>query len=164
MFIIGMVKIRSYEKGLLFMDREFTEILDAGRRWFFDPLGKVHVDVVSQRAPWLAHPDLDAIIKTGKLGQGATVIDVKDAERALVWIDGRFDRILGTGTYAAWNKEKNIRVEMVDAREDLFKHTDFNTIIKSAGAKDYLDIFEIEDGHRGVLFRILALIGQHQLR
>ena len=24
-----------------------------GRHWFFDPLGKVRVDVVSQRDPWL---------------------------------------------------------------------------------------------------------------
>lgn len=153
MFTIGTIKIRSFEKGLLFQDREFKGVLGEGRRWFFDPFSKTRVTVVSRRDPWLEHPDLDVIIKSGLLGEDATVIDINDSQRALVWIDGRFARALGTGTYVAWNTEKVIRVETVDAREDLFEHAEFNTIIKSASAKELLDIFEIEDGKRGVLFR-----------
>jgi hypothetical protein len=39
--------------GLYFRDGEFRGLLDAGTHWLFDPLGKVRVDVVSQRDPWL---------------------------------------------------------------------------------------------------------------
>ena len=53
MFIFKRYKIRSYEMGLLFRDDEFRGLVESGTRWFFDPLGKVHVDVVSQRDPWL---------------------------------------------------------------------------------------------------------------
>lgn len=153
MFILGFKKIRSFEKGLLFKDREFKGILEKGRYWFFDPLGKIRVDVVSQRVPWLEHTECNTLVKSGKLGTDATVIDANDVQRALVWIDGRFDRILGTGTYVAWNREKTVRVEMVDANEELFTHRDFNVIIKSAGAGDHLNLFEVEDGHKGVLFK-----------
>ena len=61
------IKIRSYEIGLHFRDGEFKELLGAGRHWFFDPLGKVKVEVVSQRAPWLVHEKLDLIVKSGTL-------------------------------------------------------------------------------------------------
>ena len=39
------------KSGLHFRDGEFKGLLGAGRHWFFDPLGKVKVEVVSQRAP-----------------------------------------------------------------------------------------------------------------
>ena len=50
MFLFKHVKIRSYEIGLYFRDGEFKGLLAEGRHWFFDPLGKVKVEVVSQRA------------------------------------------------------------------------------------------------------------------
>ncbi len=49
-----------------------------GRHWLFNPLLKHRVDVVSQRAPWLEHGNLDMIVKSGLLGERATVRDLKD--------------------------------------------------------------------------------------
>lgn len=48
--MLKFIKIRSYEMGLYFHDGEFKGLLGAGRHWFFDPLGRVKVEVVSQRA------------------------------------------------------------------------------------------------------------------
>ena len=50
MFVFKTVKIRSYEVGLYFRDGEFKRLLGEGRHWFFDPLGKVRIDVVSVHA------------------------------------------------------------------------------------------------------------------
>ena len=88
MFLMKTAKIRSYEKGLYFQDGEFQGLLGAGRHWFADPLFKVKVDVVSQRTPWIMHKDLDMIVKSGALEGHATVVDLKDHQRALVWVDG----------------------------------------------------------------------------
>jgi hypothetical protein len=55
MFFLKRYTIRSFEMGLQFRDGEFRGLLGAGRHWFFDPFGRVAVDVVSQRAPFLAH-------------------------------------------------------------------------------------------------------------
>lgn len=149
---IGTIKIRTYEKGLLFKDGEFVDLLNTGRYWFLNPFSNTEVDVVSQRDPWLRHDELDSLVKSGKLGQEATVITLDDFQRALVWIDGRFNQILGPGTYVAWNTQMDIRVEIVDARTNLFTHTAFNVIVKSTSAKDHLNIFEVEEGHKGVLY------------
>ena len=64
--MLKTVKIRSYEVGLHFRDGEFKGLLDAGRHWFLDPLGKVKVEVVSQRGPWLTHEKLDVIVRSAR--------------------------------------------------------------------------------------------------
>src|SRR5439155_19071879 len=71
--MIKLVKIREYEIGLYFHEGEFRGLLDAGRYWFFDPLRRVRVDVVSQRTPWLVHEQLDVIVKSGELEGRARV-------------------------------------------------------------------------------------------
>ena len=85
--LFKIIKIRDYEAGLYFHDGEFRGVLEAGRHWFFDPLGRVRVDVVSQRAPWLVHEKLDVIVKSGALEGRAKVLDLKDYERALADYD-----------------------------------------------------------------------------
>jgi hypothetical protein len=138
---------------MLFKDGEFAGVLGAGRHWFFDPLQKIRVDVASQRAPWLIHRDLDMIVKADVLGDEAMVLDLKDYERALVWIDGRFDRILDSGRYAIWTRFKKVEVEILDARAVLFDHKDLNVILKSPDIGLVLNVFTIEEGHVGVYFK-----------
>ncbi len=84
MFIFKYIKIRSYEIGLHFRDREFKGLLTEGRHWLFDPLGKVRVEIVSQRDPWLVHDKLDMIVRSGALAGHAVVLDLKDYQRGLV--------------------------------------------------------------------------------
>ena len=150
--IFKKVKIRKHEIGLHFHDGEFTGLLDAGCRWFFDPLGKVNVEVVSRRAPWLCHKELDAIVRSGKLDVQAEVVDLKDHQRALVWIDGRFDQVLGPGLYAYWKGHKEVRVEQVDIADTRFEHKDLGVIVRNASAIARLDICRVEKNRVGVLF------------
>ena len=63
-------------------------------------LVKVRVDVASQRDPWLAHYKLDMIFKSGALKDCAVVMDLKDDQRGLVWIEGRFTHMLAPGLCA----------------------------------------------------------------
>jgi regulator of protease activity HflC (stomatin/prohibitin superfamily) len=147
------VHIHTYEVGLHFRDGEFRGLLDAGRHWLFDPLLKVKVDVVSQRAPWLVHEKLDMIVKSGALAGRALVVDLKDYQRALVWIDGRFSHILPPGLYAYWTGAKDVRVEVVDARKVRFQHDDFKVIVRSQHAGQVLDICTVDRHKVGVSFQ-----------
>ncbi|MCR4414678.1 MAG: slipin family protein, partial [Thermoguttaceae bacterium] len=151
-WILKTVKIRSYEMGLYFRDGEFKGLLGAGRHWFFDPLGKVSVEIVSQRAPWLAHEKLDMIVKSGALKDRAIVLDLKDYERALVWVDGRFSHILPPGLYAYWTTFREVAVEIIDAHKVRFDHKDLRVIVRSPMADRVLDTFAVEQGYVGVLF------------
>ena len=152
MLFFKRVHIRSFEIGLLFRDGEFKGLVEAGRRWFFDPLGRVRVDVVSQREPWLVHEKLDLIVKSGALAERAVVLDLKDHERALVWIENRFSHILPPGLYAYWTGRKNVRVEVIDARQVRFEHSDLKLIARSPQAGRVLDVCTIDRDRVGVLF------------
>ena len=146
------IKIRSYEIGLHFRDDEFKGLLGAGRHWFVDPLRKVKVEVFSQRSPWLVHEKLDMIVKSGALKDRAVVLDLKDYERALVWVDGRFSHILPPGLHAYWTTFREVAVEVIDARKVRFEHKDLQVIVRSALADRVLDAFAVEQGHVGVVF------------
>lgn len=152
MGILKIITIRSYEVGLHFHDDEFKGLLGAGRHWFLDPLGKVRVEVVSQRAPWLVHDKLDVIVKSGALGQRAVVLDLKDHQRALVWIDGRFSQVLPPGHYAYWTTFREVVVQVIHVRTARFEHADLAVIMQSPMAGRVLDDHAVEKGHMGVLF------------
>lgn len=152
MFMLKRFKIRSYEMGLYFRDREFKGLLEPGAHWKFDPLFKVRVETVSQRDPWLVHDQLDVIARSAELQEHAVVLDLKDHERALVWIDGRFSHVLPAGLYVYWNGFKDVRVEVIDARNVRFEHSDFKVIVRSPLAQRVFDICSVERNHVGVLF------------
>lgn len=152
MFLHKYVKIRSYEMGLHFHDGEFRGLINPGEHRLFDPFGKVRVDVVSKRDPWLVHEKLDLIVKSNALSGRAVIVDLKDNQRALVWIDDRFSHILPPGLYAYWLGVRDVRVEVIDARQARFEHDELSVMVRSAMAQRVLDVCQVERDHLGVLF------------
>ncbi len=150
--VVKYVNIRSFEVGLRFRDHEFQGLLEPGRHWLFDPWGKLRVEVVSQRDPWLLHEKLDMIVRSGALKDRAIVLDLKDYERALVWIEGRFSHVLPPGLYAYWTGLRDVRVEVVDARRVRFEHADLRVVTRAAGIEKVLELGTVEPHHTGVLF------------
>ena len=122
-------KIRSYEMGLLFRDGELRGLVPPGTHWYVDPLCNVHVDIVSQRDPWLIHEKLDLFVKSGVLKDHAVVLDLKDHERAMVWIENRFSHVLPAGLFAYWTGQKNVRVEVIDARNVRLEHDEMKDLM-----------------------------------
>jgi len=150
MFFFKHVKIRNYEIGLRFRDREFQGLTLWGCYWIFDPLNRTRVEIVSRRDPWLVHEQLDLIVKSGALQDKAVVVDLKDYQRALVWIEGRFSHVLPPGLYAYWTALRNVRVETIDARSVRFDHPDLPVILRSPMAANVL---ENGDGRSGACGR-----------
>ncbi len=146
-------KVRQHERGLLFEDREFKGVLLPGRLFVWDLLRKVRLDVVSVRDVWLDHKDLDVIAKSAVLGDEARVVDLKDHERALVWVNGRLEAVLKPGLYALWTVFHDVRVEVFDARTVRFEHADLAVIAQARGAEPLLEAVMIEAGHAGLFFK-----------
>ncbi|MEJ2199676.1 MAG: slipin family protein [Desulfuromonadaceae bacterium] len=149
---IKKIKIRSYEKGLLFQQREFKTVLNSGDHWFADPLQRTRVDIVSQRDPWLRHDQLDLIVKSGALAGAALVLDLKDDQRALVWIDGRFARVVGPGLHALWTGLREVRTEIVQTRGIQLEHAAMSAILKSPEVEENLESIVVEEGFAAVVF------------
>ena len=140
------VKIRTYERGLLYRDRVFRRVLRPGRYWFVDPLLRVRVERVSVREPLLESLDLDVIVRSGALGDEATVLDLSDRERGLIWIDGRFERIVGPGLTVLWTAFHKVRAEVVTVDEPRFEHGELATILATQEPTGFLMPVEVEVG------------------
>ena len=151
--LLRRFKVREHERGLLFKDGEFQGVLRPGRHFVWDLLWKVRADVVSVRDVWLNHSDLDVIAKSGALGGEAKVLDLKDHERAVVWVDGRVEAVLKPGLYALWTVFHEVRVEVFDARAVRFEHGDLAVIAQVRGAMPLLEAVTVEAGHAGLFFK-----------
>lgn len=145
-------KIQSYEVGLLFRDGEFAGLLDGGVHCYFDPLNRIAVDVMSLRDPWVTHEKLDVIVKSGALENRAVVLDLKDHERALVWLDNRFSHVLPADLFAYWTNLRDVRVEIVDARQTQLQHPEQRVITRSPMVQHVLDVKTVSRECARVLF------------
>ena len=81
------------------------------------------------------------------------VIDLKEDQRALVRLDGRFESVLAPGVYALWKVLREIRVEIVAARELRFQHEDAGVILKHPSACMHMSLFSIDESQVGVVFQ-----------
>ena len=78
---------------------------------------------------------------------------MKDYERALVWIDGRFSHVLPPGLHVYWTAFRDVKTEIVDARNVRFTHADLPVIVKSQMADRVLETVTVAANHAGVYFK-----------
>ena len=145
-------KVRPLEIGIVWKDDVPVEVLDAGVAWRFDPLGRLRLELFSRRAPWLVNDRLDVIVRSGLLGNRIEVLDLKDHERALVWIDGRLAQLLASGLYAWFVGHREVRIERFDARDVRLSHERLQRVLALPTAAAQLDSARIERDHVGVEF------------
>lgn len=150
--MIVVRRIRETERGFLFRNREFVAVLGPGWHVAFS-VARERIEVVSVRDAWIRHPDLDVIARSGKLGEEAVVLDLADHERALVWIDGRFEAVVKPGLSALWTVFRKVAVERIDASAVKFDHAKLASILASATASAALESATVEAGHAGIWFR-----------
>jgi hypothetical protein len=150
--MIHRIHIRPFELGLVFRNDTFTGLLEPGVYWRFDPFGRERIEIVSRRAPWLVHEQLDMIVASGLLDGKAVVLDLADHERGLVWIDGRFETVLPAGRYALWTGFRKVRTEVVDTAAVRFEHKDRDAILLGRRAAELLETQDVAADHAGVLF------------
>lgn len=152
MSFLKRFKVRDHEMGLLFRDGEFRGLLEPGRHAFLDLRDEIAAVVCDRRAPFLVHDKLDLIVQSGALKGHAEVIDLRDDQRALVWIDRRFARVLGPGLHAYWAGPRDVRVEPLTVRGPRFEHDELPVIARSATAREHLELGQVERHGAGVLF------------
>src|SRR4029077_7365321 len=90
--------------------------------------------------------------KSGELKGYAEVLDLKDDERALVWIDSRFAWIVGPGQSVYWTDPREVRVERVKTRSPWLEHDDLKVICRNPSARERLEVGSCARGCVGVVF------------
>jgi regulator of protease activity HflC (stomatin/prohibitin superfamily) len=147
--------IPNTEYGLHFVNDEFKEILKPGTYCFFNPNDKHSVEASSKLDVWLRDIELtklEEIILSGKLKGLAEIADLKDDQRGIVWIDGRFDTILGAGHHAYWLGTKTVQIEIVDAMTVRLQHNLLHQILQYHDTEYFFSEYAVPPYHIGLSY------------
>lgn len=111
--------IKKTERGLLFKNGDYIKSLTPGKYSFqsFLKYKIVILDITNQR--FNIKFDLDIFADDDRLLRELDIIDVKDSELALHYIDGKLSDIYEAGKYAFWNIHKKNEFKIVDMTKPL---------------------------------------------
>ncbi len=144
-------KIKYDQIGLVFKNDRFIKLANEGAHWFFQ--SDIRVEVANIRDAWIRSPALKQLSESAAVAEQAEFVDLNDNERALVWIDGRLEAILGPGLYGFWNQRCAIKIERLDATESLkLVRKDLLNVLSLASAAGFLDVTELPEGKVGALY------------
>jgi regulator of protease activity HflC (stomatin/prohibitin superfamily) len=144
--------IRYDEIGLVYRNGRLTRVLGEGVTWLASLRRDLRVEVLNERDPWIRTTELDQLGRSGLVSDRAIFAFLTDRERALVWIDGRLDAVLGPGRHGLWTRFKNVRLERLDASSPRLEREDLSLILGLAGASSLLETVEVPEGSVGLLY------------
>ncbi len=147
--MLRYLKIAKNERGFLFKGRDYVGYLRPGAHWVWGFGLGVHVAPVTDVA---LHSDaLELIAKDPAVWEDLAVADLREHERALVWIDGRLRCILGPGRSGFWKTNREVRVDVIDARAVLFDDDTVEKALKTPGGAEALQDVVVPAGSVGLL-------------
>ncbi len=147
------VRIKSFETGLVFHQGEFEGILGQGTHWVNSFATSRQVTVLDRRHAWFRHAELDQVIRSHALDNMVDFLDLSDHQRALIWINGRFQGIAKPGRHGLWKEPAETRFEIVDVRQKHFTHPDLEVIRAGFGSSEELRTELVAEGHVGVVLQ-----------
>ena len=147
------VRIKAFETGLVFNRGEFEGVLGQGTHWVDSFATSRQVTVLDRRHAWFRHAEMDQMIRSNILNDQAAFLDLNDYQRALIWINGRFQGIAKPGRHGLWKEPAEVRYEIVDVRQTHFMHPDLEVILNGHGSSEELRSELVAEGHVGVVLQ-----------
>ncbi len=158
------IRIQPHQRGLRSRYGVFKALLGPGTYRLWRRMLNAdadQVEIVSTVKPRFDHPIVQALSAYPTLREAFQVVDLAQSQRALVWVDGRLDAILGPGRYAYWREphtSAKIEVEAFETGEPRFTHPRLEAILAHPGASVFFEVIEAERHTAALLFRSGVLV------
>ena len=136
MFWTKRVVIGDGERGLVYRNRQFEQVLGAGVYRFFDPLNRIEVRTFNIAAPEYAGHDVDALIAS--LGEGLADVfvhaDIGADEVGLVLRNGKLEDVLAPGSRRLyWRGLVRVEVQRASLADGLELRADIAARLRQLG-------------------------------
>tara|TARA_R110002111_G_scaffold67833_2_gene110311 strand:- start:18618 stop:19739 length:1122 start_codon:yes stop_codon:yes gene_type:complete len=155
------IRIRTHELGLWFHHDELHQVLESGKHTVWSLRSKYHkFEIINTLTPRFEHDEIKALVRDARIASRLSVVDLKDTERALVWIDGRLGAILGAGVHAFWSQNAQVVVEHFDVSAGRFEHPKLETVENFPGGIKFFTGVRVDSHERVMLFRDGQLVDQ----
>ncbi len=149
--MIRLVKINNFENGLKFKNGKLIALLQPG--WhLIRTLSGESLEILKEKDLFVYSSELDQIVNSGFLSQKTELIDLKDDQRALVWVDDRFYCLLAGGKNLVWKTIKKIRIEVITVTQLRFEHRQLYKITSAPTARDIIEKVTVDEGETCLYF------------
>lgn len=146
------VIIQDDERGLLFKDGNYQRYLQPGK-YFFSPFSNNEVIKMKIDQPFEV-PDKNAnlFLHDAELSKDLVVVEVKDYEYVLHYMDEKFHAVLTAGKYVFWNLLQKHNFVTVDIRDPEVRPEIDRSIFSSPRVNSHAHIYEVASYETGILF------------
>jgi regulator of protease activity HflC (stomatin/prohibitin superfamily) len=137
MFWNKRIVIGDGERGLMYRNRRFERVLDAGVHRFYDPLGRMEITTHNIAKPEYAGSDVDTLIAAlgARLDEHFVLADLRADEVGLVLKNGKLEDILFPGTRRLyWRAPVKVEIERIALSDGLEVRIDVAKRLRQLGA------------------------------
>jgi regulator of protease activity HflC (stomatin/prohibitin superfamily) len=146
--------VNAYEIGLLFKDKSFIKVLHSGT-YRFMPFSKKWVLPVDMTGKFEPGYDLSLFLEDNELTEMLDIINLRDNEIALHYVEGNFCEVLDSGRHACFNTLKKHSFVVLNTNNPfLSEDIDLNIFKKDYFKKEgtrYFSVFTVPMGRVGIL-------------
>ncbi|CAM3778626.1 slipin family protein [Flavobacterium branchiophilum] len=147
--MIKKVKIEAYQVGLVMKNRALDQVLNQGNYWLW---GTNEVKLYDMKQSFVSPIELTIALKNSTLASMLEVVEVKEHEIVLYFVNGLFREVLGTGRYAFWKGYQENSFTKVDLSKVAISEPISKTILENMKVKSYVRKFQIMSYEQGLLF------------
>lgn len=143
------VRINAGKVGLVFKKGDYQNVLTQGTHW----LGfYTEVFIYDLTKPFLAPVPLEILLQDQKLAAMLHLVEVKDAELALVSENGNLKQVLSADTFAFWKGVINYEFVQVDLSTIHIANNISKTMLSQPLLRGYVRTIEVAAYEKAVLF------------
>ena len=130
--------INENQKGFLFCSGKYIKLLDAGKHYIF---GNREIEVADLKNPLKsAVCPLDTLIADKRTAELISVVEVRDEELALHYVNGKFENVLYPGKYAFWNITDKHEYKIIDISNPIVDDTVPEYVFSKIPSSQYIRI------------------------
>ncbi|MCW3108944.1 MAG: band 7 protein [Segetibacter sp.] len=143
------VNVNAYQVALLFKRGVYQRMLKEGTHWLWAWESAMVYDVTK---PFIAPVELNILLQDKALAEALQVIEVKDTEIVLVYVNDLLAQVLSAGRYAFWNsivKYDFIKADIskIDITENIRRATLSNKLVAP-----FVRFYTVESYEKALLF------------
>ena len=102
------VKVKAYHIGLKYKNGRYIKILNEGTYWQF---ADEEITAYNLAKIYVAPENINILMQDADFAAAATIAEVGDNERVLLYANGLFKQVLHPGKYILWNDVVNYKKE-----------------------------------------------------
>jgi hypothetical protein len=146
---MNRIRINTGNVGLVFKKGNYNRVMTEGLYWLM-PNEKVMVYDLAK--PFVPTIELNILLRDEKLAQFLIIVEVKDNEIAIQYINGNYKNILFPGRYAFWKGVMEYAFTKVDLSKIEITEDIPANILQKPEIVQFLRVYVVESYEKGILF------------